>query len=146
MSKSAHDPASRIQLTDTPDEIRNKVRKAVTDSIPGVTWDPASRPGVSNLLKILCACRSDRVGDGYGDEDWDMRTVSDAYTGGRGIKELKSDAVDAVVEMLKGPREAFERLRREERYLDEVALAGAERAREMGEVCMREVRKRVGLA
>src|SRR6187551_1354342 len=53
MSKSHQDPRSRILLTDEPDDIRAKVKQALTDSVEGVTYDPANRPGVSNLLEIM---------------------------------------------------------------------------------------------
>lgn len=57
MSKSAANPNSRILLSDSTDEIALKIRKAVTDSDTHITYDPIKRPGVSNLLRILLACR-----------------------------------------------------------------------------------------
>ena len=54
MSKSDNQELSRINLTDSSDEIRNKVRKAVTDSTGRITYDQTTRPGVSNpvLFKL----------------------------------------------------------------------------------------------
>lgn len=40
---------------DSPDEIRNKVRKAVTDSEAGILYDWDARPGVANLIDIAAA-------------------------------------------------------------------------------------------
>jgi tryptophanyl-tRNA synthetase len=57
MSKSALNPASRIVLSDSADEISQKIRKAVTDSNHNISYDPAARPGISNLLRILHECR-----------------------------------------------------------------------------------------
>lgn len=54
MSKSDPDVKSRVLLEDSDDEIRRKIRKAVTDFTPQVTFDPAARPGVSNLVTLHC--------------------------------------------------------------------------------------------
>lgn len=53
MSKSDPNPMSRILLTDTKEDILNKIKKARTDSIQGITYDRLARPGVSNLVEIL---------------------------------------------------------------------------------------------
>jgi tryptophanyl-tRNA synthetase len=55
MSKSEANPLSRIELTDTPDEIAEKIKKAVTDMTSEVTYEPEQRPGVSNLIDIHIA-------------------------------------------------------------------------------------------
>lgn len=52
MSKSDLDPKSCVMLTNTPDEITSKVKKAITDCTSEVTFEPEARPGVSNLLTI----------------------------------------------------------------------------------------------
>lgn len=52
MSKSDPDPKSRIMLTDTPDQLLEKVKKSLTDFTSAVTHEPETRPGVTNLLTI----------------------------------------------------------------------------------------------
>ncbi|XP_050431994.1 tryptophan--tRNA ligase, mitochondrial [Adelges cooleyi] len=52
MSKSHPDPRSRIEITDAPDVIREKIKKAVTDCTSEVTFDPVNRPGVSALIAM----------------------------------------------------------------------------------------------
>ncbi|CAB0008911.1 unnamed protein product, partial [Nesidiocoris tenuis] len=52
MSKSHPDQKSRIEITDSPDEIRSKIKKALTDFTSEVEYDPENRPGVSNLIDI----------------------------------------------------------------------------------------------
>ena len=52
MSKSEFNNKSRIELTDTTDEIITKIRKAVTDCTSEITYDPINRTGVSNLIEI----------------------------------------------------------------------------------------------
>lgn len=53
MSKSDPDPKSRVLITDSFEEISRKFRTALTDSIEGVSYDHATRPGVSNLVDII---------------------------------------------------------------------------------------------
>lgn len=134
MSKSSPDIQSRILLTDTAAQIQSKIRAAVTDSIHGITYDPDSRPGTSNLLAILAACT-----------DSDVGRVTKSYEN-QGHGTLKRDVSEAVEEFLKGPRAKFERIRHEKAYLDEVARCGAARAIEHSEQTMVEVRMRLGLA
>lgn len=134
MSKSFPDVQSRILLTDTTAQIRTKIRGAVTDSIAGITYDPVARPGTSNLLTILAACTDEHVTD-----------VARRYEG-KGHGDLKADVAEAVDEMIKTPRAEFEKIRHENTYLNQVAMDGAEKARERSEVTMREVRARLGLS
>lgn len=53
MSKSDPSEQSRIGILDSDDQIRSKIKKATTDSIQGITYDPQNRPGVSNLIDIV---------------------------------------------------------------------------------------------
>ena len=57
MSKSTGSDLGTIWLTDTPDTIKAKVARAQTDSIRQLAYDPASRPGVSNLMQIFAAAK-----------------------------------------------------------------------------------------
>ncbi|CAH8520944.1 unnamed protein product [Dicrocoelium dendriticum] len=58
MSKSDATDSAIIYITDPPDVIRSKVKRAVTDSQPGLSYDPDQRPGLSNLLRILAAIQN----------------------------------------------------------------------------------------
>ena len=55
MSKSDVSSQATINLTDSPDVIRSKISKAVTDSQPSITYDTENRPGVSNLINMYSA-------------------------------------------------------------------------------------------
>ncbi|KAJ3715690.1 hypothetical protein C8R42DRAFT_679974 [Lentinula raphanica] len=137
MSKSSPDTSSRILLTDTSSQIAQKIRSAVTDSIKGITYDPLNRPGTANLLAMLAACNNDE----------DVRETARRYEGtGKNHGDLKKDLTEAVEEMIRRPREEFERLRKERGYLEQVAREGAQKARVKSEATMVEVRKRVGLS
>jgi tryptophanyl-tRNA synthetase len=135
MSKSASDPNSRILLTDPYPTILQKLKRAPTDSLPTITYDPLTRPGTSNLLLLLASCRGE-----------DVESIAERYqSAGTGHGELKRDVAAAVEEMLKGPRELFERLRVERGYLGELEKKGAEKARVVSRAPVGEVRKVLGL-
>ncbi|KAL8370845.1 hypothetical protein RB595_000947 [Gaeumannomyces hyphopodioides] len=141
MSKSSLNANSRILLTDTADEIRKKIAAAVTDPLEGgVRYDREARPGVANLLSLLSAF------------DPDGRTAAQLAEpgafGGRSRGELKLAVTDAVTRGLDGIRDSYlELLSRDGgRYLDEVALQGALKARESAEKTMRAVREAMGLS
>ena len=55
MSKSDRSDGGRINLTDDDDTIARKVRRAQTDSVASISYDPESRPAVSNLVGIFAA-------------------------------------------------------------------------------------------
>ncbi|KZT74070.1 tryptophanyl-tRNA synthetase [Daedalea quercina L-15889] len=133
MSKSSPDQMSRILLTDPPDLIKAKIRRAVTDSIVGVTYDPQGRPGAANLLTILAACTGEDITD-----------VAARYHD-KGHGHLKDDVTEAVEEMLREPRREFERIKGEKEYLASIAVIGATKARELSEVTMAQVRSTLGL-
>ena len=133
MSKSSPDPSTRIQLTDTFPEISRKIRSAVTDSIQGISYDPVSRGGTSNLLSILSACTGEH-----------METLVQRYEG-KGHGQLKNDVAEALEELLNGPRTEFNRLQGEPDYLAAVAREGAEKAKERSSRTIQAIRKLIGL-
>jgi len=53
MSKSQ--PEGCLFLDDTPEEIKKKIARAVTDSGSEVSYDPHKKPGLANLLEIYAA-------------------------------------------------------------------------------------------
>ena len=55
MSKSDKSVKGVINLTDDSDSIRLKIRKATTDSLGLIKYDPINRPEVANLLRIYSA-------------------------------------------------------------------------------------------
>ncbi|EKU20762.1 tryptophanyl-tRNA synthetase, partial [Nannochloropsis gaditana CCMP526] len=55
MSKSAENDGSRINLLDSPDTIRAKIKRCKTDASLGLEWDNPARPECTNLLNIYLA-------------------------------------------------------------------------------------------
>jgi tryptophanyl-tRNA synthetase len=117
MAKSAHDSAGVVFLLDSPDLVRRKISRAVTDSVGHVAHEPDSRPGVANLLEILAACTD--------------TTPEKAAVGIDDYATLKSTVADAVIAELTPVRERTVALLDDPAELDRIRAAGAARAREL---------------
>lgn len=133
MSKSDPDPRSRLLLTDSDDEICLKLRKAVTDCEPHVSFESERRPGVSNLVALHC------LASGLEPEE----AVEEA--GGLTTAQYKERVAAAVVAALGPVRERARELRRDEDGLRAVLRAGARRARVVADRTYRDVAEAFGL-
>lgn len=135
MSKSV--PGSYVALTEDPDDIRRKVRSAVTDPGPperGARLEDAS-PGVANLFTLLEVFAPDAY-----------PRFAEAYTEGTiRYSELKQVLADALVEALRPIRERYRSLVSRPQEVWEILRAGAARARPVAVATMDEVRRRMGL-
>ncbi len=61
MSKSS--PAGCVFLDDSPEAIKDKVKRAVTDSETVIRYDAQAKPAVSNLLRIYAALGDELIPD-----------------------------------------------------------------------------------
>lgn len=135
MSKSAPNPKSRILITDDLQQIQSKIRSAVTDSSPTISYDPVNRPGVANLLTILAASSSVTKSPAELSFDYANKTHS----------ELKTDVVDTVESLIRPIRENYRRIREDEAWLRQVSNQGTDKAREIAARTMGEVKRQIGL-
>ncbi|HEX6918683.1 MAG TPA: tryptophan--tRNA ligase [Actinomycetes bacterium] len=86
MGKSGADGSGVIYLLDDPDTVAAKVRRAVTDGDPALSYDVDGRPGVANLAVLLAALTG--------------RTPEQALLGLGGAAALKAAVTEAVVATL----------------------------------------------
>lgn len=136
MSKSDEIGNGRICLTDRPEEILRKFKRAVTDSDMDehcVRYDEQNKPGVANLMQIYASC----TGKNFAEIEADFA--------GRGYGDFKKDVGEAVVETLRPIREESERLIKDKAYLENLCRTGAEKASFIAEKTLRKVYKKVGL-
>lgn len=131
MSKSEDSPQGTILVLEDLDAVARKVRRAVTDTGTDVRFDPAEKPGVSNLLSILGACT--------GQSPHDLAERYDQYG------PLKADTAEAVVETLRPIQERYATLADDPTGTRAILAAGAARARERASTKMQVVRDRLGL-
>jgi tryptophanyl-tRNA synthetase len=132
MSKSDPSDQSRISLTDDADAIALKIRRAKSDSILGVSYDPQARPEASNLLTIFAAL-SDRP-----------RAEVEAEHAGTSFSEFKTRLADLAVEKLAPIAGEMRRLLADPGHLDSILRSGAERALAIAGPVLRQTYERVG--
>ncbi|MDE3025825.1 MAG: tryptophan--tRNA ligase [Acidobacteriota bacterium] len=134
MSTTLSSEQGAVYILDSPDAIRRKFKSAVTDSGRDVRYDPAVKPGVSNLLEIMSVATGETI-------DALTRRFADA-----GYGELKEAVGESVVELLSPIRERFEALRADERELQRLLAVGAEKARRASEPTLEQMYDRMGFA
>jgi tryptophanyl-tRNA synthetase len=136
MSKSSPNEKSRILITDSADDIERKIKGAVTDSEPGVRYDPERRPGISNLIDILYYILDESVSR----ED----LVADVQT----KSALKGLATGIISQKIAPIRESYLELLAPEKAqrLGELADEGGVRARARAKATMTRVRSVMGLS
>ncbi len=132
MSKSDPQKLATVFLTDTPDDIVLKIRRAVTDFTSEVTYEPESRPGVSNLVSMHAAVSGQSVEEV-------VRLAEGMDTG-----QYKNVVAEAIVQKLQPIRLEIQRLRADRGHLESLLAKGAENARSLAAPVMTEVRKLVG--
>ncbi|ETK92183.1 tryptophan-tRNA ligase [Phytophthora nicotianae CJ01A1] len=134
MSKSDQSKLSRIELTDSADDIRKKVRKATTDAISGIYYDREERPGVSNLLDIASAVTGQSVAQ------------LEAQYADYGTGAFKDSVADAVIAKIGPIGERIKQYEADQKYIDKVLADGAAQAAELAAVTMKDVKEVMGLA
>ena len=133
MSKS--DPEDTfVALTDDPDTIRRKIKRAVTDSDGEIRFDPENKPGVSNLLSIMSAL-------GAGEIDALVNEMQ-----GQGYGALKNRVADCVIAALEPMQTEYKRLIADKAYLQGVLDENAKTATYLATKTLRKVQKKVGFA
>ncbi len=132
MSKSASSQNGVIDLLDDPTVIAKRIKSAVTDNGREIHFDPAQKPGVSNLLSILGAL-SGRPMD-----------VLEADYSGKGYGDLKKDVAEIVIETATSYRDRTLALLADPAELDRILAEGAERARDVASKTLARVYDRVG--
>jgi len=133
MSKSDANLKASIFLTDTDDEIRNKIRRAVTDSGTDIRYDEQLRPGISNLMTLLHIAT-----------DVSFADIESQFADSTGYAPFKEAVGEAVASYVRPIREKYLALRADEEALMSVARVGAERARERARKVLRKVYKKTG--
>lgn len=133
MSKS--DPNGCVFLMEKPEDIARKFKRAITDSDTEncVHFDPANKPGVSNLMNIYSAVTGKSIDE-----------IEREFEG-QGYGVFKPAVGDAVIETLRPIREEATRLLADKAYLCSVYTEGAQKASVIARKTLRKVYKKVGL-
>jgi tryptophanyl-tRNA synthetase len=132
MSKSAENDMSRINLLDPPDEIARKIKRCKTDSVRGLSYDPA-RPEATNLLGIYEAMTG---------KTSEEVAAEIATLGGWGdFKPLLTEATIAHLEPL---QKRYYEIVGETEYLTSVLREGQEAADEVASKTLASAKRSMG--
>ncbi len=134
MSKSDPSDLSRINLTDSADDIAKKIRKAKTDAdgLPSEVKGLEGRPEADNLVGIYAALSG---------------TTTDAVLtefGGGQFSAFKNALADMAVAKLSPITDEMNRLLADQAYIESVLVDGASRAQAIAAPIMADVKRIVG--
>ena len=133
MSKSDTNVNAFILLTDDRDAITRKFKRAVTDSDGVVRYDPAAKPGVSNLMVIYQVF----TGKSFAEIERDFD--------GQGYGVFKEAVGAAVADGLAPIQGEYARILADKDYVDGVLKEGAAAASRMADRMVQKVYRKVGL-
>lgn len=132
MSKSAENPNGYILIMDSPDVIKKKISRAVTDDI-GVVRYSDEQPGISNLINIMCTVTNKKPED-----------IEKEYEG-KGYAQFKSDVAEALIEELRPVQEKVKELLQDKAYIEQIYKTGAEKASSVAYRTLRKMQRKLGL-
>lgn len=132
MSKSAASTNNYIALLDLPDEIRRKIKIAVTDSEKEIRYNEEKKPAISNLMRIFAA---------YSDLSYEE--IEKQYAG-KPYADFKRDLGELLVEKLAPLQKNYREFEQDKKQVLDVLYQGAERARAIAGKTLRQVQEKIG--
>ncbi|HET7016768.1 MAG TPA: tryptophan--tRNA ligase [Streptosporangiaceae bacterium] len=130
--KMAKSRANSIPLSATADDTARRLRRAKTDSLRYVSYEPASRPEVSSLVLLAALCQ--------GKEPQQVA----AEIGAGGSAELKAVVIESVNEFLRPIRARRAEFAADRGYLAQVLAGGNATATDIADRTLAEVRAAMG--
>jgi len=134
MSKSDPSEQSRIELTDAPEVITKKIKRAKTDPQKGLWFDDPERPECHNLLSLYMLL-SGQSRESVVAECRDM-----------GWGQFKPLLAETAVEALRPIQQRYKEIMADPAYLDGVLSAGRDRAAAIANPTLEKVKTALGFA
>jgi len=134
MSKSEESDYSRINLDDSEDEIKKKIKKAKTDSlpIPEKIEDLKDRPEALNLLTIYSSVTDSTL----------EKTLKEMN--GKDFSKFKENLSDALISIICPIGKKIQDLKKDKSYLLKILKEGSNRARKISEDNLNKIKEIVG--
>ena len=134
MSKSDLSDLSRINLKDNKDLIINKIKKAKTDPnpIPNNNEELKNRPEAANLIGIYSSLKNQNI-------DTTLKEF-----GGKNFSEFKNNLSEQLIDKISPIAKEINNLLNNPDYLDKILLNGAEKANDIAEKKVKEIKKIIG--
>lgn len=139
MSKSDKDPAGTINLLDSPDEILDKVKRAVTDSNTQIDkaevendLEKGNPTGIGNLLTIYASIENMAIKDLLAEKE------------GMKYATFKQELAEKLVQFLAPIQERYHEIRKEETQLQKILDDGRDYAISKSSIALQKVKDAVG--
>lgn len=131
MSKSDENLNASIYLSDDPDTVIRKFKRAVTDSGSEIMYSE-DKPGIKNLMDIYSAVT--------GKKSEEIEKEFD----GKGYGDFKLAVGESVADLLRPIQKRVEELTKDKAYIDGIIKANGEKANYVANKTLRKVQKKVG--
>ncbi len=134
MSKSDPSDLSRINLTDTENEIINKIKKAKTDTNPFPTSidNLKSRPEIENLIGIYSSLSGTKIED-----------LLNKFKG-QNFSLFKEDLSELLIKKISPISKEINKLNKDISFIDQVLKEGSEKANELSSKKIEDIKKKFG--
>ena len=130
MAKSV--PNSIIALNDSPEQIKEKIKKAVTDSGKEIEYSP-KKPAIANLMNIYSAF-----------SNLSFSEIEKKFNG-KGYGDFKNDLAELIIKSLKPFQEKKKALDKKPDYVKKILDDGAKKARKIAQKNLLEIKKKMNL-
>ena len=134
MSKSEISDLSRINLTDTKDQIINKIKKAKTDPLPmpSTIEELNKRPEAKNLIGIYSSLA-----------DLKLEETINKFSG-KNFSEFKENLIEVLIDKIIPISVEIKKLLDDKNYLDEILLDGSKKAEDIASKKIKKIHKILG--
>ena len=132
MSKSAGSIYNYIAITDDSDLIRQKIKRAVTDSGAEIKASK-EKPAITNLLNIFSEVSGKTLSD-----------LEKEFTG-KSYGEFKERLAEGVIEYLTPIQDKYKKLMQDEQMLLSILQKGSDKVSQRAEKTMKDVKRKIGL-
>ena len=136
MSKSDESEASRINLTDTEEDIEQKIKKAKTDNdlIPDNELKLTDRPEARNLINIFSILNGNTI----------EKTLKELS--GKNFSELKNKLSESLIKEIVPIGKKIKEFKKDTDAIKKILKSGSEKANIESQKTIKEVHKIVGLS
>ena len=134
MSKSDPSDSSRINLTDTEEQIRNKIKKAKTDtkSFPTSEKDLTKRLEIQNLIGIYSSLKSQKITDTLGEFQE------------KNFSNFKEKLSEVVIENISPISKEISKLKSDKGHILQVLKDGSEKAEAIASEKVKKIKEIIG--
>ena len=133
MSKSDPSDLSRINISDSNELIIKKIRKATTDNIKGISYNPIERPEIANLINIY-ACFTDS----------DVEKIASYFNAAK-TSEFKESLAHIIIENITPINQKVIQILKGKKYLEQIIKDGTMRAKNIATKNLSIIKQVVGI-